>query len=70
MKPVPLLRRLILNSSKRGEVICDLFGGSGSTLIAAEQTQRKCLMMELDTEYCQTIIDRWEKLTGLRAKPI
>ncbi len=68
MKPVPLLRRLILNSSKRDDVIYDPFGGSGSTLIAAEQTRRKCLMMELDPEYCQVIIDRWEKLTGETTK--
>ncbi|MGH7157245.1 MAG: DNA-methyltransferase [Candidatus Saccharimonadales bacterium] len=64
MKPVGLLRRLILNSSKIGDIVFDGFGGSGSTLIACEQTHRKCLMAELDPDYCQVIIDRWQKLTG------
>ncbi len=64
MKPVGLLRRLILNSSKVGNVVYDGFGGSGSTLMACEQTKRQCLMVELDPEYCQTIITRWQKLTG------
>jgi DNA modification methylase len=68
MKPVGLLRQLILNSTDVGDVICDLFGGSGSLIIAAEQTQRKCLMIEIDPEYCQTIIDRFEKFTGIKAE--
>lgn len=67
MKPVGLLRRLILNSSVIGDVVYDGFGGSGSTLVACEQTKRKCLMIELDPEYCTTIIRRWEKLTGQKA---
>ncbi|MEX2515186.1 MAG: site-specific DNA-methyltransferase [Candidatus Paceibacterota bacterium] len=67
MKPVGLLRRLVLNSTKVGDVVCDLFGGSGSTLIACEQTKRKCLMVESDPEYCQTTINRFEKLTGSKA---
>src|SRR3989344_4458402 len=62
MKPVGLLRRLILNSSRVGDVVYDGFGGSGSCLLACEQTKRKCLMVELDPEDCQTIIDRWQKL--------
>jgi len=70
MKPIGLLRRLILNSSHRGEIVYDCFGGSGSTLIACEQTKRRCLMVELDPEYCQTIIDRWQKLTGEKASQI
>ena len=70
MKPVGLLRRLILNSSQIGDCIYDPFGGSGSTLIAAEQTKRRCLMIELDSEYCKTIINRFEKLTGIKAKKI
>lgn len=70
MKPIGLLRRLILNSSNRGEVVYDCFGGSGSTLIACEQTKRKCLMVELDPEYCQIIIDRWQKLTGEKARQL
>jgi DNA modification methylase len=68
MKPVGLLRRLILNSSNVGDVVFDGFGGSGSTLMACEQTKRQCLMVELDLEYCQVIIERWEKLTGLKAE--
>lgn len=68
MKPIGLLRRLILNSSQVGDVVYDGFGGSGSCLIACEQTKRKCLMIELDPEYCQTIIDRWERLTGKTAE--
>lgn len=68
MKPVGLLRRLILNSTKAGDTVYDPFGGSGSTLIACEQTKRKCLMVELDPQYCQTIIDRFENLTGKEVK--
>lgn len=70
MKPVGLLRNLILNSSRVGDVVIDNFGGSGSTLIACEQTSRRCLMVELDPVYCQVIIDRWEKLTGLKARHV
>lgn len=68
MKPVGLLRRLILNSTKVGDTVYDPFGGSGSTLIACEQTKRKCLMVELDPQYCQTIITRFENLTGKEVK--
>jgi len=68
MKPLSLIRRLILNSTKINEVVYDSFGGSGTTLISAEQTKRKCLMIEIDADYCQTIIERWEKLTGKKAK--
>ncbi len=64
MKPVTLLRRLILNSSEIGDVVYDPFGGSGSTLIACEQTKRRCIMVEIDPEYCATIIARWTHLTG------
>jgi DNA modification methylase len=62
-----LCARAIEYSSKRNETVVDLFGGSGSTLIACEQTNRRCYMMELDPHYCQVIIDRWEKLTGEKA---
>lgn len=68
MKPVGLLRRLILNSSSVGEVVYDGFVGSGSTLLACEQTNRCCLAIELDPEYCQTVIQRWEKLTECKAE--
>lgn len=67
MKPVPLFAQLIENSSKESGVVLDVFGGSGTTLIACEQLNRKCLMMELDTHYCDVIIARWEKLTGQTA---
>lgn len=68
MKPVGLLRRLILNSSSVGDAVYDGFVGSGSTLLACEQTKRQCLAIELDSGYCQTVIDRWQKLTGLEAR--
>jgi DNA modification methylase len=68
MKPVGLLRRLILNSTKVGDVVYDPFGGSGSTLIACEHTKRKCVMVEMDPEYCETIVARWLKLTGYGEK--
>jgi len=62
MKPIPLLRHLILNSSRIGEIVWDGFGGSGSTMVAAQQTRRICIMTELSPEYCQTIIDRMKKI--------
>ena len=67
MKPVELCSRGIQNSSKKNDKVLDLFGGSGSTLIACEQTNRKCYMMELDEHYCDVIIDRWETFTGNKA---
>lgn len=70
MKPVGLLRNLILNSSKIDDYVYDPFGGSGSTLIACEQTKRRCLMVEIDPEYCQVIIDRFQKVTGQNAERI
>jgi DNA modification methylase len=70
MKPVGLLRRLILNSSKVDDVIFDGFAGSGSTLMAAEQTGRTCLTVEVDPEYCEIIANRYEQLTGLKRKKL
>lgn len=67
MKPIQLIARAIGNSSKIGDSVLDLFGGSGSTLIACEQTGRKCYMMELDPHYVDVIIKRWENLTGKKA---
>ena len=58
------------NSSQKNDVILDLFGGSGTTLIACEQLERKCCTMEFDTHYCDVIIARWEKLTGKTAEKI
>lgn len=68
MKPVNLVVKAITNSSRKGDVVLDLFGGSGTTLIACEQTGRKCRMSELDPHYCDVIIQRWENLTGKKAK--
>jgi len=70
MKPIELITRAIQNSSNRKEIVLDLFGGSGSTLIACEQTDRVCFMMELDPKYVDVIIARWEKLTGEQAQLI
>lgn len=66
-KPVGLIRRLILNSTAISDTIYDPFLGSGTTLLAAHQTLRKCIGIELDPEYCQIIVTRWEKLSGLKA---
>ena len=69
-KPIKLLSWFIKKYSKEGWNIIDLFGGSGSTLIACEQTDRTCYMMELDPKYCDVIIKRWEEYTGLKAEKI
>jgi DNA modification methylase len=70
MKPLKLIARQIRNSSQPGETVLDLFGGSGTTLIACEQMDRKCCMMEFDPHYADVIVDRWENLTGLKALKI
>ena len=67
MKPVALVARAITNSSAKGNLVLDLFGGSGTTLIAAEETGRACRMMELDPKYVDVIINRWEQATGKKA---
>ena len=67
MKPVEMMRYLIGNSTKEGERVLDLFGGSGSTLIACEELNRICYTMELEPKYCEVIIERWETLTGKKA---
>jgi DNA modification methylase len=69
-KPVELAVRAMQYSSRPGENVLDLFGGSGSTLIAAQQTQRKAYLMEIDQLYCDVIISRWEKFGGLKAERI
>lgn len=69
-KPVELAVRAIQYSSLTGENVLDLFGGSGSTLIACEQTGRKAFLMELDALYCDVIVERWEKFTGRKADRI
>lgn len=70
MKPVALFAYQISNNTHEGDLVFDSFGGSGTTLIAAEQLNRKCYMMELDPHYCDVIIARWEKLTGKKATKI
>ena len=70
MKPVDLFAYQIKNSSKQGDLVLDLFGGSGTTLIACEQIGRKANIMEFDEKYATAIIDRWEKLTGQKAEKI
>ncbi len=67
-KPVELARRAIEFSSRPGENVLDLFGGSGSTLIGAEMTGRRAFLMELDALYCDVIVQRWEKFTGRKAE--
>ena len=67
-KPIELHKWVFDNFAKSFELIVDVFGGSGSTLIACEQTKRKCYMMELDPKYVDVIIDRWEKFTGNKAE--
>ncbi|CAG0989632.1 partial Modification methylase DpnIIB, partial [Anaerolineae bacterium] len=66
-KPVELAKRAIEYSSKPGENVLDLFGGSGSTLIACEQTGRRAFLMELDPLYCDVIVQRYEQFTGKKA---
>ena len=70
MKPVELFAYQIKNSSKEYDVVLDLFGGSGTTMIACEQLNRKCYTMELDQKYCDVIIKRWETMTGKKAEKI
>jgi len=67
MKPVELMERSIRNSSRPGDVVLDCFGGSGSTLIAAEKSERRCFMMELDPKYCDVIVRRWQEFSGDKA---
>lgn len=69
-KPQELCKWFLDRYSKDNQRIVDLFGGSGSTLIACEQLNRKCFMMELDEHYCDVIIQRWENLTGKKAERI
>ncbi len=66
-KPVKLVQIAVTNSSKRGDVVCDFFGGSGSTMLACEHLGRKCRTMELDERYVDVIIKRWEELTEKKA---
>ena len=69
-KPTELAKRAMEYSSQPGENVLDLFGGSGSTLIAAEQAGRKAFLMELDAPYCDVIVQRWENFTGKKAERV
>ena len=70
MKPLNLIRNKLKISTNEGSIVLDLFGGSGSTLIACEQLHRRCYMSEIDPKYVDVIIQRWENLTGQKAKLI
>jgi len=70
MKPVELCRRAVTNSCRRGAAVLDLFGGSGSTLIACEMRGRRAFLMELDPRYVDVIVERWEKFTGRKAEKV
>jgi len=69
-KPLALVERAIENSSRTGDIVLDLFIGSGSTLIAAERTGRTCFGMELSPHYCDVVVHRWEAMTGAAAERI
>ena len=66
-KPIALCARAIKSSSREGEIVLDVFGGSGSTMIACEQTGRRCFMCEIQPKYVDVIVKRWEKFTGEKA---
>jgi site-specific DNA-methyltransferase (adenine-specific) len=68
MKPIELLSEILFNATQKGDIVLDSFGGSGSTLIACEQTGRKCCTCELDPHYADVIVQRWENLTGGKAE--
>ena len=67
MKPVELVERAIGNSSRRGDIVLDAFGGSGSTLIACERMERSARLMELDPKYVDVMVRRWQEFTGREA---
>ena len=69
-KPIRMLSEILQDFTNEGDIILDVFGGSGSTLIACEQLNRRCYMCELDPHYCDVIITRWEAFTGQKAKKI
>lgn len=70
MKPIPIFDQLIRNSCPDGGTVLDIFGGSGTTLLACEQNGRTCWMVEIDPRFIQVIIDRWEALTGEKAEKV
>lgn len=70
MKPVELVANCLNDATKAGDIALDVFGGSGTTMIACEQLGRRARLMELDSHYCDVIIARWEKFTGMKAEKI
>jgi DNA modification methylase len=70
MKPIEMIAQTIKDGTQEGEVVLDVFGGSGTTLMACQQTNRKCYTIELDPHYCSVIIRRWENYTGLKASKL
>ncbi len=68
MKPLKLIGRQVRNSARPGEIVLDMFGGSGSTMMAAEQLGRRCFMVEFDPKYVDVIVKRWEDMTGKRSE--
>ena len=70
MKPVALVERAIRNSSKSRDIVLDPFGGSGTTLIAAERTGRRARLIELDPKYADVIVQRWQHQTGQSTKHV
>ena len=70
MKPVGLFDYQIRNSSAKNDIVLDLFGGSGTTIIACEQNGRRARVMEYDPKYADVIVDRWEKFTGMKAEKV
>ena len=66
-KPIELAKRAIENSSDKGDIVLDLFAGSGTTLIASELTGRRCAAIEISASFCETIVKRWENLSGEKA---
>ena len=68
MKPVALVDKMLLNSTKKNDVVFDPFGGSGSTLISCEKLGRSALLCELEPKFCDVIALRWERATGQKAK--
>jgi site-specific DNA-methyltransferase (adenine-specific) len=67
MKPVALFEYQMLNNTKGGDIVLDLFGGSGTTMLASEKHGRHAYLMELDPKYCDVIVRRWENFTGKKA---
>ena len=67
MKPVELVERAVVNSSRRGEIVLDAFGGSGSTLIACQKTGRQARVLEVEARYVDVMVRRWQEFTGEQA---